>query len=265
MNKALIFFGIIAALGTLAHAQVRDVLVGTNGVVVAPANFWNTNKADIVSAITGTNAAGLLGLQTNGIVVWPTNVSYPKFYGALYLQNPTIAGAPAYPEIAANNAMVGTYACIDIPLGGPYTDFELKASVDNFTDDAANMVFFYHSPDPSKSVIPQVWTTRPDVFFTDSQYVGSPASRNQRHWRKQTPTQSIAAMRANSNSVIASVTIVVRDVGWYDPITNKINRSNPKLVWSYCRMTPTGYETDPGGKSIWHTVTPKWIPQPINP
>lgn len=97
------------------------------------------------------------------------------------------------------------------------------------------------------------------VFFTDSQYVNPlDPQQNQRTWRKQTSTQSIAAMRSNGNSVIAGVTAVVRDTG-------VVNRYNTTLVWSYCRLTPTGYEVDTGGKSIWRTITPKWVNAPVEP
>lgn len=156
---------------------------------------------------------------------------------------------------AALEAAQPKFATFDIPLGGGYTDFELKAT----TNAWAGMVFFYHSPDPAKAVIPQqVWTNRPNVFFTDSQYVGSPVEKNQRYWRTQTATNSIAAMRANTNSVIAGITVVVRDMG-------AINPRNGNLVWSYCRMTPTGYEEGAGGKSIWRPITPKWVSQPFTP
>ena len=157
-----------------------------------------------------------------------------------------------------NNAQIGTYAVFDIELGGNYTDFELKATVANWA--GGNMVYFYHSPDPAKTIITgQLWNVQPDVFFTDSQYVNPlDPQQNQRTWRKQTSTQSIAAMRSNGNSVIAGVTVVVRDTG-------VINRYNATLVWSYCRLTPTGYEVDTGGRSIWRTITPKWVNAPLEP
>lgn len=176
----------------------------------------------------------------------------------LVVPGASFTGAVTYADAGQAHKAMAPYASFDIKLGAGFTDFELKATVDNFTDDPVNMVFFYHSPDPNESVVPQVWTTRPDVYFTDSQFVGSPPSRNQRYWRKQSASQSIAAMRTNGNSVIASVTVVVRDMGTISP-------ANPNLVWSYARMTPTGYEEDAGGKSIWHTITPKWISQPIAP
>lgn len=155
-------------------------------------------------------------------------------------------------------ALVAQYPTFTIPLGGNYTDFELKATTVNYVGGA--MVYFYHSPDPQKSAIPQqIWTNRPDVFFTDSQYVkpGYP-EENQRAWRRQSTTQSIAAMRTNGNSRISAAIITVRDLG-------TINPGNAALVWSYCRMTSTGYEEDPGGKSIWTPIVPTWINQPINP
>ena len=46
------------------------------------------------------------------------------------------------------------------PLGSSVTDFELKAM-------DGEMVYYYHSPDPAKTLIDtQIWQTRPTVRFT---------------------------------------------------------------------------------------------------
>ncbi len=141
------------------------------------------------------------------------------------------------------------FAVFTIPVTGAFTDFELKASDDNYE----TMVFFYHSPDPEKSSIPQqIWTTRPDVFFTDSQHP------DRRQWIRQSATQSISAMRANGNSRIGGIVVVVRDMG-------RINPDNLNLVWTYCLMTPTSTEDDPGGRSIWRPIVPVWQTQSFEP
>jgi len=185
-------------------------------------------------------------------------VGNPALISSLGLGSAAFAATGTAASQLPNNAQVGMYAVLDIELGGNYTDFELKASAANWA--GGSMAYFYHSPDPAKSTITsQVWTMRPDVFFTDSQYTnpGDP-QQNQRTWRKQSATQSIAAMRTNAQSVIPGVTVIVKYMG-------AINRYNAALIWSYCRLTPTGYEVDTAGRSIWHTITPKWISQPLQP
>lgn len=223
---------------------------------------------------------GFLATADNG-PIGPSSVRIETYGGGLtklwaktlLLQGGTINAPNATSTAATNVANVGTldnryapkaaYAVFDIPLGGSYTDFELKASTSNFATNSTytnGMVFFYHSPDPGKSAIPeQIWSTRPDVFFTDSAWTGATNYMNQRSWRKQSASQSIAAMRAGGvNSVIAGVVVVVRDTGVISP-------TNAALVWSYCRYTPTAYEADGGGRSIWVPVTPRWVSQPFVP
>ncbi|HWL51350.1 MAG TPA: hypothetical protein VNQ90_02885 [Chthoniobacteraceae bacterium] len=142
------------------------------------------------------------------------------------------------------------YAVFHIPMPKGFTDFELKASTDNY----ATMVFFYHSPDPGKMFIPsQIWTNRPDVYFTDSQLA------DRRQWIKQSASQSITAMRVNSSSEIGGVILVVKDTG------GAITPDNGNLVWTYCLMTPTGTEDDSSGRSIWRPIIPTWTTQPFNP
>lgn len=236
------FLVLIAASG--AMAQTNTGVAIQNGTTLLP-----TNAAGVIASAISTNFATAAqgakadsALQPTNSLAWSNVVGTPDTLGGYGITNALEAAQPKF-------------ATFDIPLGGGYTDFELKAT----TNAWAGMVFFYHSPDPAKAVIPQqVWTNRPNVFFTDSQYVGSPVEKNQRYWRTQTATNSIAAMRANTNSVIAGITVVVRDMG-------AINPRNGNLVWSYCRMTPTGYEEDAGGKSIWRPITPKWVSQPFTP
>lgn len=228
------------------------------------------------------NGQGFLATTYNGFTGAPNSSVRIETHGGqltklwaktLLLQGGTINAPNATSTASTNVANVGTldaryepkkvYAVFDIPLGGSYTDFELKASVSNYATNSTytnGMVFFYHSPDPGKSAIPeQIWSTRPDVFFTDSAWTGATNYMNQRSWRKQSASQSIAAMRAGGvNSVIAGVVVVVRDTGVITP-------TNAALVWSYCRYTPTAYEADGGGRSIWMPITPKWVSQPFVP
>lgn len=146
-----------------------------------------------------------------------------------------------------NYAAVPRYPVFNIQLPPGYSDFELKASTDNYE----TMVFFYHSPDPAKVHIPQqIWTMRPDVYFTDSQHA------DRRQWIRQSATQSISTMRVNGYSEIGGVILVVKDIG------PAINPGNASLVWTYCAMSSAGYEKDSSGRSIWRPIQPNWTATP---
>ncbi|HWL54273.1 MAG TPA: hypothetical protein VNQ90_17670 [Chthoniobacteraceae bacterium] len=189
------------------------------------------------AVMTGPQAQRAQGAKTFEDLT-AEKLTMPGVKGALKADaDGEVSGGPYYPVFH-----------IYLPPG--FTDFELKATTDNYE----TMVFFYHSPDPAKAFIPsQIWSTRPDVFFTDSQRA------DRRQWIRQSASQSIAAMRVNGSSEIGGVILVVKDVG------GAISQDNPKLIWTYAVMTPTGTEDDPGGRSIWRPIVPVWMSQPFNP
>ena len=144
---------------------------------------------------------------------------------------------------SAINALQGKYAVfqIPVPLGSGLSDFEIKASTNDFLADP--MLYFYHSPDPTKLVITeQVWTNRPDVYFTDSGKTGTP---NRRAWIKQNTTQSIVTMLADANSEVGGIIVIVRD---------DLSANRDTAVWSYAFV---GGE-DALGRDIWRPITPAW-------
>lgn len=145
----------------------------------------------------------------------------------------------------------GAYAVIHIPLpaGSQWTDFELKASTNNFTNDTTGMVFWYHSPDPTKLIITgQRWTVRPDVYFTDSGKTGTP---NQRGWIKQNDTQSIFAMLTDANSEVGGFLIVIKD---------DLSAHRDHLVFSYSLLDASTGDKDPANRGVWRPVWPQeWV------
>lgn len=265
---------------------VRDVTVDATGALSAPVNLWSANAEDIAAALT---ISGTMALPTEGtmLTLTPSGTSAnigvtlaPKGAGdgALsgtwnYGGNPMVEGSSINAGYAsnaanalfansagdANNAtwaatadeVIAPYAVIWIPLppGSQWTDFELKASINNFTNDATGMKFFYHSPDPAKASIPgQVWTNRPDVYFTDSGKTGTP---NRRAWIKQSATQSIFAMLADANSEVGGFVIVVKD---------DLSAYRSQLVWSYALMDGTSTDDDPAARSVWRPAWPaQWV------
>lgn len=279
--------GTAASAVMLTNSSVEESLVITDDG--GRLEYYASQSSDPYLGILAPNGAYILfGLRgTNSFYQTSSGVARFEKPGAqlatflgkeLILQGGTINAPDATSTAATNVANVGTLdnryaakpmrAVFNIPLGGSYTDFELKATVVNFATNSTyplGMVYFYHSPDPGKSVVTgQMWSTQPEVFFTDSQYVNpTNAPMNQRAWRKQSASQSIAAMRASpSTSVIAGVVVSVMPSG---PKSAQITSTNPALVWSYCRMTPSGYEEDAGGHSIWYPVQPIWTSQGVTP
>lgn len=142
----------------------------------------------------------------------------------------------------------GPYAVIEIqlPPGSAYTDFELKASSQNFT--GGEMVFFYHSPDPIKAIEPaQIWTNKPDVYYTSSGKVGDP---NRRAWLKQGST-SIFASLEDADSLVGGFLIVVKD---------DLRQYRSNIVFSYCLMDGANYEQDTAGRSVWRPArVVEWV------
>jgi len=207
----------------------------------------------VVLTTTGSNAT--TGNSTRNVVaVLPASHGGT---GATGLNNSTLTVSGGNLTVTG---VIAPYAVIYIPLppGSQWTDFELKASINNFTNDETGMVFFYHSPDPSKTAVPstgQVWTVKPDVYFTDSGKTGTP---NQRTWATQNSTDSIALQLADQvNSEVGGFIIVVRD---------NLSAYNNNLVWSYSLLDGATVDKDPANRSVWRPVWPvQWINTVFNP
>ncbi|AHF90211.1 hypothetical protein OPIT5_08350 [Opitutaceae bacterium TAV5] len=133
------------------------------------------------------------------------------------------------------------YAIFIIPIGPGFFDFELKASLSNFGEHApfTDLYLYYHSPDPSRTIITSQTGPVPTVYFTDTGWT------DKRRWRKQSTDQSIWAMRSNSGAVIPAVVVVV-------PVDATIRPTNAGLIWSYQRITATDYE------QVWYPIVPTW-------
>ena len=126
--------------------------------------------------------------------------------------------------------------------GAPWTDFELKGATNNF---AAGHQYYYHSPDPGKTVVTsQLWPVRPAVFFTDSQAV------ERRAWIKQTNADAVYDLLASpSGSYVGGWLVYVRGMG----LTRDAWEA---WTWTYMLMDGAHTEDDPGGRSIWRITRP---------
>jgi hypothetical protein len=151
---------------------------------------------------------------------------------------------------------VTNYPSFWLPLGGAFTDFELKASTNNFQ----TLAYYYNS----------IWTNSiaddPDakVFFTDSGAV------NPRAWITSPGHAAILGQLTDANSVVRYVVVqpsllVISPGGVTNNVSAWMNKNQSNLVWSYSRIDGVTFETDGGARQIWTPVTPTWIPQRTTP
>ena len=146
-----------------------------------------------------------------------------------------------------------TFPVLVLDLGGAWTDFELKASTNNFE----SLCYYVMSSGTN------AWTSDPDVeiHFTDD------CSADVRKWWKSAPGVSIGSQLADGvNSVVVRAVVAPSHTCTEDWET-WMSRDNAALVWSYVRYDGIGLEMNATGtKSRWSAVVPvEWRPARIEP
>ena len=161
------------------------------------------------------------------------------------------------PLARMTNALVSVYTASIFPvlrldLGGQWTDFELKATTNNFT----SLCYYYiSSEDNAVADDTNVW-----VYFTDD-YHADP-----RQWIRQIIglDRSIYDQLENPYSVVKSV-YVYPSHNCAEDWEEWMSKSNTNLVWSYVRFDGVDYEKnydDTGAR--WTTVQPsEWIAERV--
>ncbi|MCC7519492.1 MAG: hypothetical protein IT578_09935 [Verrucomicrobiae bacterium] len=145
----------------------------------------------------------------------------------------------------ASNVVAGTYPVFILELGDNWTDFELKASTNAFTE----IQYFYVSS------LTNATCDDPDprVYFTDS-------GNDPRAWRKQTAHQSILSQLTDTNSIVRQVVVYPSLLTVKAGATNSssawMTATNSHLIWSYVRFDGVDYEKDPSGRQIWTPIVP---------
>ena len=148
------------------------------------------------------------------------------------------------------------YPVFLLPLGGQWTDFELKASTNNFAS-IEGLVYFVQSSAPN----PYADDPGVRIHFTDDY-----ADRVLR-WQASAAATPIGAQLADPvHSQVGYVLVQPSHASAVD-WRKWMRRDNPRLVWSFVRYDGISLEMNATGtKSRWQLVVPvEWRKQRIAP
>jgi hypothetical protein len=229
-------------------------------VVVWPPDFSAANLTPALNGkldrVTTTGDTYLLyGVRTSGQFMLPATSGLGdgdnlvlrdgagRFETALTPVSPYQVPSKAY--VDARTPQPAVMVCT-FQLGDAWTDFEIKITATNFGERPGAVLYrYYHSPDPSGTLVAGQVGPPPAVWFTDS---GPPDGRR---LRKQTGTQPIGYLRSGPTATISSVMVVY-------PVDSIIRPDNPALTISYMRWTIASPERDAGNHTIWRLAEPSW-------
>ena len=161
----------------------------------------------------------------------------------------TIGGEARTNWPSGGTAVDGTYPVIKLKLGEQWTDFEIKASTNNFTTDGVpgdDMVYYYistgansHSDD-----------TNVFIYFTDDYQV------DVRQWIKATNNTPIYDQLVNPGASVLNYVYVYPSHDCMKDWSVWMSKTNKNLVWSWVRIGPVDFETNAVGTQIWSPVRP---------
>jgi len=146
-----------------------------------------------------------------------------------------------------------TYPVLRLELGGQWTDFELKASTNNFE----TLCYYIMSSGTN------AWTTDTNVWI----YYTDDYAPDVRKWQKAGHPISICSQLIDpvNSEVRAAIVLPSHECSvdwrvWMSP-------TNTKLVWSYVRYDGIGFEMNATGtKQRWTAVVPaEWRRERIVP
>jgi hypothetical protein len=232
-NNALFGFVIPAGSNGVAGADGSNGVNGvngTNGVDGAP----GTNGADGLAA-TITVAWVSNGVPGSSVIVTNVGDSNNALFGFVI------------PAGGAVSAVQGTFPVFKLDVGlvdGNWTDFELKASTNNFT----NMVYYVQS---WTNVHTQWSDTNVWIYFTDDY------SSDVRVWRQR--TNSALCIRDNlvSTSSVVQWVYVYPSHSCSNLWSDWMYATNKNLIWSWVRADKLGQEMNATStKQRWNPVRP---------
>ena len=178
---------------------------------------------------------GTQDFKTNDCVVIVSPATNPASPATLQQLNDATVGVT-----------IGSYPILILNLGGQWTDFELKASTDNFS----TLVYFIDSKTLTNTT---GWgDTNVYVYFTDDY------ASDVRKWVKATNGLPIWTQLVDpTNSSIDCVIVMPShtcEVGWQIWMSD----TNVNLVWSYTKQDAAGFQQNATASkpSRWNPVVP---------
>ncbi|MCX6996521.1 MAG: hypothetical protein NTV49_05425 [Kiritimatiellaeota bacterium] len=214
---------------------------GTNEVW-APASATWTTLAGVPTNVPPAPVAVPVMVNSNGVVQFPVN--FPEANNIVTVSNivnVTIGG------VALSNWVRRTYPTLMLDLGGVWTDFELRASTNNFASSAGDVYYLCSWGPPDCPDDLDVW-----IYFIDSGRTNTPQSLV-----KATHTNSILAQLVSPLDTEVSRVIVYPSHTLTPPYSAVwMNETNTDVTWSYLRYDVIGPETNAVGTKIWRPVVP---------
>ena len=156
-----------------------------------------------------------------------------------------VDGTPSHwegaPEVLVADAY--SYPVLVLPLGGQWSDFELKATTNNFT----NLCYYIMSSGTnSHTSDTNVW-----VYFTDDY------GRDTRQWQRSAVATAIGSQLVSPTQSEVECAIVMPSHACRVDWQRWMSRTNDRLVWSFVRYDGIGLEMNASGtKGHWNPVVP---------
>ena len=156
-----------------------------------------------------------------------------------------VDGTPSHWEgvPAGASADEYTFPVLVLPLGGQWTDFELKATTNNFTN-----LCYYIKSSGTNGVADDtnVW-----VYFTDDY------TPDVRQWHRAVPGQSIGSQVVDPVRSEVEFAVVMPSHQCVGDWQEWMSPTNNRLVWSFVRYDGIGLEMNATGtKTHWNPVVP---------
>jgi hypothetical protein len=150
-------------------------------------------------------------------------------------------------------AEVRTFPVLRLELGGHWTDFEIKASTNNFQ----TLCYYFMSSGTN------AWTTDTNawVYFTDDY------AADVRKWQKSAPVTAIGSQLASPTNSEVEAVVVCPSHECTGDWQAWMSETNSRLVWSFVRYDGLNFEMNATGtKSHWTAVVPvEWRSERIAP
>jgi hypothetical protein len=219
-----------------------------------------TDGADTTLTIgcLGTVSRAIMGALDN-VAMWDSDSAVQVDSAAVTLPGKRAMTAEWFDnmedvaDIVVQGAVPGSdealYPVLSLELGGQWTDFELKASTNNF-DAGTETVYFIRSW--MQTACP--YDSQVRIYFQDD------SSTNPWEWKLSAYTNSILSQLVDpTHTEIERVMVYPSRECEYDAI-QWMNKTNANLTWSYVRFNGLNFETNAAGK-IHHVITEpvKWV------